>query len=227
MCGIYKLRSTKLIINFPTTNPKILICIRLSNFIEKLIANNSDERKAWINALRPNLNSEKNKIDVNFGNECLICLNDAQQTVVTLCGHQFCKHCIIKWIDLKPANQTCPVCNKNINKHKIVRVYGINHTGNQLKSNEGNSISNKNIQEALNDVQAEFINQEPRHQKIMTNNKINNSILGINRFITQGFYQIKDLIASYNQKLFIRTQSGSRMHVNLNLYRYICFFDFI
>ena len=58
------------------------------------------------------------------GFDCNICLDNATDPVVTLCGHLFCWPCIYKWI--KPNNHKncfCPVCKTSISRSSLVPIY--------------------------------------------------------------------------------------------------------
>ncbi|XP_040987204.1 E3 ubiquitin-protein ligase RMA3-like [Juglans microcarpa x Juglans regia] len=62
---------------------------------------------------------------------CNICLEPAQEPVVTLCGHLYCWPCIYKWINVQissdePEHQQpkCPVCKANISQNLLVPLYG-------------------------------------------------------------------------------------------------------
>lgn len=57
--------------------------------------------------------------------ECSICLEQATEPVVTLCGHLFCWPCLAKWMDgPMSAHNTCPVCKSLISRDSIVPLYG-------------------------------------------------------------------------------------------------------
>ena len=160
-------------------------------------------------ALKTNSNSSKSNSNLensNLGassssaNQCCICLDDAKQAVVTLCGHLFCKPCINQWIDLKPLNQqTCPVCNKGINKQKIVRLYGMNDEiatssieQNNLVSGDPSGVSlpysSGQIENVDNnelfEIQAEYIAQEARNQSDLTIFN-NNRFIGLKNIFTK------------------------------------------
>uniref|UniRef100_A0A8D8DW55 RING-type E3 ubiquitin transferase n=1 Tax=Culex pipiens TaxID=7175 RepID=A0A8D8DW55_CULPI len=53
---------------------------------------------------------------------CNICLETAQDTVVSVCGHLFCWPCIHQW--MQTSGVTCPVCNSPISKEKFIKLYG-------------------------------------------------------------------------------------------------------
>lgn len=61
--------------------------------------------------------------------ECNICLDSANEPVVTLCGHLYCWPCIYKWLQVQsnsdePDQQNCPVCKANISDASLVPLYG-------------------------------------------------------------------------------------------------------
>ncbi|EXB51367.1 E3 ubiquitin-protein ligase [Morus notabilis] len=61
--------------------------------------------------------------------ECNICLDSANEPVVTLCGHLYCWPCIYKWLQVQSDSdeldqQNCPVCKANISHASLVPLYG-------------------------------------------------------------------------------------------------------
>lgn len=48
-------------------------------------------------------------LHVVFIIECSICLDSFKDRVTTLCGHDFCRGCIEKWLS---SHSSCPVCLK-------------------------------------------------------------------------------------------------------------------
>lgn len=56
--------------------------------------------------------------------ECNICLDIAQDPVVTLCGHLFCWPCLYKWLKLPNHPRECPVCKSEVEEAKVVPLYG-------------------------------------------------------------------------------------------------------
>ncbi|KAI3504800.1 hypothetical protein L1887_26520 [Cichorium endivia] len=69
-----------------------------------------------------NNNGSNNGDGGNF--ECSICLDLAQDPVVTLCGHLFCWPCIYKWLHMPSRSQECPICKAFIEEGKLVPLYG-------------------------------------------------------------------------------------------------------
>ena len=64
--------------------------------------------------------------------DCNICLDAANDPVVTLCGHLFCWPCIYKWLHVQLSSvsidqhhqNNCPVCKSNIAITSLVPLYG-------------------------------------------------------------------------------------------------------
>ena len=56
--------------------------------------------------------------------ECNICIDTAQEAVVSKCGHLYCWPCIYQWMSQKPHNPTCPVCKGAISKDTLTPIYG-------------------------------------------------------------------------------------------------------
>ncbi|KAI0379929.1 SNF2 family N-terminal domain-containing protein [Hypomontagnella monticulosa] len=47
---------------------------------------------------------------------CVICQSTFTQGVLTVCGHQFCKECIMSWFKM---SRTCPVCKKYLSHNML------------------------------------------------------------------------------------------------------------
>ncbi|XP_047324546.1 E3 ubiquitin-protein ligase RNF185-like [Impatiens glandulifera] len=89
-------------------------------------------------------NSGDNNNDAgNF--ECNICLDLAQDPIVTLCGHLFCWPCLYKWLHIHSHSQECPVCKALVEEQKLVPLYGRgnNSTDPRSKSIPGINIPNR------------------------------------------------------------------------------------
>lgn len=56
--------------------------------------------------------------------ECSICLDLAQEPIVTRCGHLFCWPCIWKWLRMHSKSHECPICKAYIKEGKLVPLYG-------------------------------------------------------------------------------------------------------
>lgn len=66
--------------------------------------------------------------------DCNICLDFAQEPVVTPCGHLYCWPCIYKWLYIQSAslasdeNAQCPVCKAGISHTTMIPLYGRGQT---------------------------------------------------------------------------------------------------
>ncbi|XP_010459594.1 PREDICTED: RING finger protein 5-like [Camelina sativa] len=70
-------------------------------------------------------NNTNSSNDCDSGNfECNICLDLAQDPIVTLCGHLFCWPCLYKWLHLHSQSKECPVCKALIEEDRLVPLYG-------------------------------------------------------------------------------------------------------
>ncbi|KAL5572976.1 hypothetical protein UlMin_022573 [Ulmus minor] len=61
--------------------------------------------------------------------ECNICLDSANEPVVTHCGHLYCWPCIYKWLQVQNTSDeldqpNCPVCKANISHASLIPLYG-------------------------------------------------------------------------------------------------------
>ncbi|KAJ7529999.1 hypothetical protein O6H91_15G074400 [Diphasiastrum complanatum] len=62
--------------------------------------------------------------------DCNICLELAQDPVVTLCGHLFCWPCLHRWVKSRiGSNKDCPVCKAIVKEDKVVPLYGRGKVG--------------------------------------------------------------------------------------------------
>ncbi|BFU20410.1 zinc finger domain containing protein [Entamoeba histolytica] len=52
--------------------------------------------------------------------ECLICLDTAQNAVVTQCGHMFCWECLREWLT---RQETCPICKSKVTVDSVIPIY--------------------------------------------------------------------------------------------------------
>ena len=68
--------------------------------------------------------TDTNAKDTTSPFECNICIDTAQQAVVSKCGHLYCWPCIYQWMSQKPLNPTCPVCKGVISKDTLTPIYG-------------------------------------------------------------------------------------------------------
>lgn len=76
------------------------------------------------------LATPKDADNLNGFFECNICLDFANEPVVTLCGHLYCWPCIYKWFLVQSASlpsdefPQCPVCKAEISHTTVVPLYG-------------------------------------------------------------------------------------------------------
>ncbi|KAL7141251.1 hypothetical protein ABFS83_08G040900 [Erythranthe nasuta] len=56
--------------------------------------------------------------------ECNICIDLAQDPVITLCGHLYCWPCLYRWLRVHSQCQECPVCKALIDEEKLIPLYG-------------------------------------------------------------------------------------------------------
>ncbi|CDW83337.1 ring finger protein 5 [Stylonychia lemnae] len=55
--------------------------------------------------------------------ECNICLDIANEPVVSTCGHLYCWVCIFQWINQPKETLLCPVCKSGISKETLIPIY--------------------------------------------------------------------------------------------------------
>ncbi|MED6195760.1 hypothetical protein PIB30_041003 [Stylosanthes scabra] len=93
-------------------------------------------------------NSLRDTENYNNSNGCLdcnICLDLANEPVVTLCGHLYCWPCIYKWLHVQSAslayNQQplCPVCKAEISHTAMVPLYGRGHSNSNREEKAASS----------------------------------------------------------------------------------------
>lgn len=66
--------------------------------------------------------------------DCNICLDFANEPIVTLCGHLYCWPCIYRWLHVQSASLAsdehpqCPVCKADISHTTMVPLYGRGQT---------------------------------------------------------------------------------------------------
>jgi E3 ubiquitin-protein ligase RNF5 len=61
--------------------------------------------------------------------DCNICLELAQDPVVTLCGHLFCWPCLYRWLQMHSICQECPVCKASVEEERVIPLYGRGKVG--------------------------------------------------------------------------------------------------
>ncbi|XP_057854979.1 uncharacterized protein LOC131064732 [Cryptomeria japonica] len=78
--------------------------------------------------------------------DCNICLELAQDPVVTLCGHLFCWPCLYRWLQEPSISKECPVCKATVVEDKVIPLYGRGKVGSadpRTKSVPGLSIPDR------------------------------------------------------------------------------------
>ena len=68
-------------------------------------------------------NRERSGAGATF--QCNICLETAQEAVVSVCGHLYCWLCLHQWLETRPERQECPVCKAGISRENVVPLYGL------------------------------------------------------------------------------------------------------
>lgn len=98
--------------------------------------------------------------------DCNICLDFAQDPIVTLCGHLFCWSCIYKWINHKSSTpQQCPVCKAALSQATIVPLYGRGDTSSRANhDSKGSSASHLEIPQRPPAYRADTISASPQPQ---------------------------------------------------------------
>lgn len=96
-------------------------------------AASSSRNSSFSNGYDNPQNTNKNSSSGGTGDagsfECNICLELAQDPIVTLCGHLFCWPCLYKWLHGHSKSQECPVCKALVEEDKIVPLYGRGKVG--------------------------------------------------------------------------------------------------
>ncbi|KAL7717005.1 RING-type E3 ubiquitin transferase [Entamoeba marina] len=52
--------------------------------------------------------------------QCMICLDQAKNAVVTQCGHMYCWECLEQWLN---QQHTCPICKSEVTKENVIPIY--------------------------------------------------------------------------------------------------------
>lgn len=60
--------------------------------------------------------------DVGEKFECNICFDQANEPVVSLCGHLYCWPCLDRWMQSQRL-PSCPVCKAGIGKDKLIPIF--------------------------------------------------------------------------------------------------------
>ena len=76
--------------------------------------------------------NSNNNDTANF--EYDICLDLAQDPIVTLCGRLFCWPCLYKWLHIHSHFLECPVCKTIVEEEKLVCLYDCGKSSTDLRS---------------------------------------------------------------------------------------------
>lgn len=58
-------------------------------------------------------------MNIKEGAECSICGDQIQAGILTTCGHQFCKDCLMVWFKQR---RNCPMCKQNLSKSDLTDI---------------------------------------------------------------------------------------------------------
>ncbi|KAK1407501.1 hypothetical protein QVD17_39117 [Tagetes erecta] len=77
--------------------------------------------------------------------DCSICLDLAQDPIVTLCGHLFCWPCIYQWLNHHSHSNECPLCKAFIQEERLIPLYGRGKSSSDSRSKypHGGTIPNR------------------------------------------------------------------------------------
>ncbi|PIA35112.1 hypothetical protein AQUCO_03600048v1 [Aquilegia coerulea] len=94
---------------------------------EGLTETNSVSQKASSEAgpiedLEQDSKKDQSSAVANF--DCNVCLDVAQEPVVTSCGHLFCWPCLFQWLHIHCDHRECPVCKGEVTELDITPIYG-------------------------------------------------------------------------------------------------------
>lgn len=67
---------------------------------------------------------EKANADAGSFFDCSICLDLANDPVVTCCGHLFCWRCLYRWLHFYSDAKECPVCKGEVTVKTVTPIYG-------------------------------------------------------------------------------------------------------
>lgn len=94
---------------------------------------------------------------------CIICQCDFEIGTLTVCGHQFCKECILLWLE---AHHNCPVCKRRLQRndffditYKPAEVVVQAEQSVNNDSSHGSSADHSPKQSIYSDISASMLNQ--------------------------------------------------------------------
>ena len=161
---------------------------------KRLLDNNEDKNED------KNIENIENKHKHNDMFICGICKEYMVLPVTIMCGHNFCKECLIPWVELKNSKwTTCPVCRTK--SHVNIETLGVNKT---LKSCIKRQINDgefaKRYKKSTNaEKYSQFINS--RYKKSSRYKKVKGHIYEI--FETcNGVIKYQDLIGNVSLSIY-------------------------
>ncbi|KAL2483150.1 RING/U-box superfamily protein [Forsythia ovata] len=90
------------------------------------MANTRENRNGYLEdeALGKKEDGEKNNSVEGSLFDCNICLELANDPVVTCCGHLFCWPCLYRWLHHHSDAKECPVCKGEVTMKAVIPIYG-------------------------------------------------------------------------------------------------------
>jgi len=182
------------------------LCI-LNNQINNFLEENTDNLNSNILKYNSQLQYFKNNIlkyndskDMN----CSMCIDNINKEdfTIILCGHYFCKYCLIKYINEKSNNLECPICRDKFNESDIYCPF-INN--NIVKNIDINNKYSSKIDKLLNiidtiDDKIIIITQFKSISNKLTNIFNNNNIKNYNMFYNNNYFKEKNKNLFNNEK---------------------------
>jgi hypothetical protein len=151
---------------------------------------------------------------------CIDNINKDNFTII-LCGHYFCKYCVIKYINEKNNNLECPICRDKFTLNNIYcpNISKNNENDQNNENNENNHYSSKinkliNIINSIDD-KIIIITQFKNMSNKLTNILNNNNIINFNLFYENNYFKEK------NKNLFNNEKNKSILIANIeNILKY-------
>ncbi|XP_055911412.1 peroxisome biogenesis factor 10 [Eupeodes corollae] len=97
-------------------------------FLQLVITLALDSFESWKESKRKTTGRNSSKSCVRLSNtqqqsreapQCILCLEPRVNTSSTPCGHLFCWHCILDWLD---ERDECPLCRESIKKSNVIQL---------------------------------------------------------------------------------------------------------
>jgi hypothetical protein len=182
------------------------LCI-LNNQINNFLEENTNNLNSNVLKYNSQLQYFKNNIlkyndskDMN----CSMCIDNINKEdfTIILCGHYFCKYCLIKYINEKNNNLECPICRDKFNESDIYCPF-INN--NIVKNIDINNKYSSKIDKLLNiidtiDDKIIIITQFKSVSNKLTNIFNNNNIKNYNMFYNNNYFKEKNKNLFNNEK---------------------------